>query len=181
MANLQICLDEIQIYVGTYKKYNEGSIYGKWLQLSDYSDFDELLEAMKELHKDEEEPEFMLQDFEVPELFERMELITEYHISKNIYEAIEAIMESNYDISVLDAYVDCFGYYCNDIYELIEKIEESYQGEYNNDEEFTEELLVETCSIPSDLPHYVHIDWESTAREIMMDYSASNGHYFRCF
>jgi hypothetical protein len=34
------------------QKYNEGSIFGEWLQLSNYSDYDELLKAMKELHKD---------------------------------------------------------------------------------------------------------------------------------
>lgn len=55
---------EPAVYVGTYKKYNEGSIYGKWMTLSDYSDFDEFEEACRELHKDEEDPEFMCQDKE---------------------------------------------------------------------------------------------------------------------
>ena len=33
------------------KSNNEGSLFGKWLNLSDYSDHDELMEAMKELHR----------------------------------------------------------------------------------------------------------------------------------
>ncbi|WP_295230346.1 antirestriction protein ArdA [uncultured Chryseobacterium sp.] len=37
MANLQNCLDNCSLYVGAYKKYNEGSIFGEWLNLSDYS------------------------------------------------------------------------------------------------------------------------------------------------
>ena len=56
--------NEMAVYVGTYKKYNEGSIFGKWMTLSDYADFDEFEEACKELHKDEEDPEFMCQDIE---------------------------------------------------------------------------------------------------------------------
>lgn len=55
---------EPAVYVGTYRKYNEGSIFGKWMTLSDYSDYDEFEEACRELHKDEEDPEFMCQDYE---------------------------------------------------------------------------------------------------------------------
>ena len=52
------------VYVGTYKKYAEGSTFGRWMNLEDYADFDEFVEACRELHKDEEDPEFMCQDFE---------------------------------------------------------------------------------------------------------------------
>lgn len=45
------------IYVGTYAKYNAGSLFGKWFDLSDFADKDEFLEACKELHKDEDDPE----------------------------------------------------------------------------------------------------------------------------
>ena len=41
------------VYVGTYNKYNNGSLFGKWLDLSDYPDKDEFLEACRELHEDE--------------------------------------------------------------------------------------------------------------------------------
>lgn len=57
--------------------------------------------------------------------------------------------------------------------------EEAYQGEWRNDEAFVQNLLEETDTIPSDLPGYVYIDWERTARNVMMDYSEENGHYFR--
>src|SRR6187455_3398486 len=53
-----------RIYVGTYAKYNAGSIKGAWLNLEDYSDKEAFLEACKELHKDEADPEFMYQDSE---------------------------------------------------------------------------------------------------------------------
>lgn len=58
-------LNGSKIYVGIYRKYNNGSIEGKWMTLSDYADKDEFIEACKALHKDEENPELMFQDWEV--------------------------------------------------------------------------------------------------------------------
>ena len=48
-------LSEAKVYVGTYAKYNNGSLSGAWLDLSDYSDKEEFYEACRELHKDEED------------------------------------------------------------------------------------------------------------------------------
>jgi antirestriction protein len=56
--------NEPSIYVGTYAKYNNGSIAGKWLVLSDFDSRDEFYEACKELHKDEADPEYMFQDYQ---------------------------------------------------------------------------------------------------------------------
>ena len=61
----------------------------------------------------------------------------------------------------------------------LEDFNESYQGKYGSDEDFVQELVESCGDIPKDLPAYIHIDWESTARDIMMDYSEDNGHYFR--
>lgn len=49
-------LKEAKVYVSTYKKYNEGSLNGGWLDLSDYSDKEEFYEACKDLHGDENDP-----------------------------------------------------------------------------------------------------------------------------
>ena len=53
-----------RVYVGTYHKYASGSIKGAWLDLDDYSDRTEFYEACKQLHADEDDPEFMFQDWE---------------------------------------------------------------------------------------------------------------------
>ena len=52
------------VYVGTYKKYNSGSIAGGWLNLADYASYGDFLKACGKLHKDERDPEFMIQDSE---------------------------------------------------------------------------------------------------------------------
>ena len=37
--------------------------------------------------------------------------------------------------------------------------------------DYVQELLEDCGTIPRDLPHWVHIDWEATAREVKVDYS----------
>ncbi len=52
------------VYVGTYHKYNTGSIAGAWLKLADYKDKNDFIRACRELHRDERDPELMFQDSE---------------------------------------------------------------------------------------------------------------------
>ena len=81
-------LSEARVYVGTYGKYNNGSLFGAWLNLSDYSDKEDLYEACRELHKDEEDAEYMFQDWEnVPE-----NLIGESWISENFFTLRDAVL-----------------------------------------------------------------------------------------
>jgi antirestriction protein len=61
-----------------------------------------------------------------------------------------------------------------------DEIDDRYRGKYDDDEDFTMNLLDEMGDLPDLLnkASYIHIDWERTAREIMYDYVESNGHYF---
>lgn len=61
----------------------------------------------------------------------------------------------------------------------LEYFEESYAGEWDSDEDFTQNLLESCGEIPQSLPHYIHIDWSGTARDIMMDYFEVDSYYFR--
>lgn len=87
--------DKIRIYVGTYAKYNDGSIYGKWLTLNDYKTESEFWAACRALHADERDPEFMFQDWECPD--ELGGCITESYINfKPIFEYLAApVREDN--------------------------------------------------------------------------------------
>ena len=66
-----------------------------------------------------------------------------------------------------------------DIQCIISRVDESYCGEYDTDIHFVSNLLEDTGDLPSNLPSYIHIDWEQTAWNIMLDYSTANNHYFR--
>jgi len=109
MTNLQNCLDSCSIYVGTYSKYNNGSLYGKWLNLSEYSDYDELLTTMYELHSDESEPEFMFQDYENCSFFEKLGLIGESYVSNEIFEIAGQINDSGHNLEIFEAYLIVLG------------------------------------------------------------------------
>lgn len=53
-----------KVYVGTYEKYNNGSIAGAWVDLEQFDNIKGFLTHCAELHKDEADPELMFQDFE---------------------------------------------------------------------------------------------------------------------
>lgn len=86
-------------------------------------------------------------------------------------------LADNISEEALQAYKDAGLAYENDFSDF----EESYQGKYSSDEDFTQELLENCGDMPKDLPAYIHIDWEGTARDIMMDYTEQDGYYFRNF
>jgi antirestriction protein len=157
-----------RLYVGTYAKYNNGSIAGAWLDLENYSDAGEFYEACAQLHSDEEDPEFMFQDFEgFPDRF-----YSESGISDDLFEFLAL---DDDDRKMLAAYIDGSG----DESATIEDAQEAFAGEFHNDEDFAYQLAEDVGDIPQDIPSYIVIDWEATARNIMFDYFESDGFYFR--
>ena len=74
-------LSEAKVYVGTYAKYNNGSLSGAWLDLSDYSDKEEFYEACRELHKDEEDAEYIPQR-QMPEKIAKYMFIAIYRFRR---------------------------------------------------------------------------------------------------
>ena len=89
----------------------------------------------------------------------------------------EELIEAGVEEEVIDAFINCV----SDNESDLDNLEEAYQGKYDSDEDFVQQLLEDTGDIPDDLPCYVYIDWERTARDVMMDYYADNGYYFRQF
>ena len=58
------CDGEPSVYVGTYGKYNDGSLCGLWIDLSSFNAYDDFIDFCKAIHADEEDPELMAQDYE---------------------------------------------------------------------------------------------------------------------
>lgn len=53
------------VYVGTWAKYNNGSIEGCWFNdLTVFETESDFLSAARKFHQDEKDPEFMYQDYE---------------------------------------------------------------------------------------------------------------------
>ena len=173
----QLNITEARVYVGTYHKYNIGSLYGKWLELSDYDDIEEFYSACKELHADETYPEFMYQDYEnIPE-----ELISECSINERIFEVLAA-MESMDNNQHEPFFIWCEnGHHSladEDVYDLISSFEEEFQGQYDDEEDFARELVNELYDLPAFAKQY--FDYEAFARDLFIgDYWYEDGYVFR--
>ena len=157
---------ETKIYVGTYAKYNDGSIAGEWLTLSDYADKDEFLEACAKLHEDEHDPEFMFQAFE-GETFGRT---SEDHVDADLFEVLRELDTDQAEIyAAYRKNFDGSWWECQD----------RYQGEFKSDKDFAQEYAESCGDIDRQVswPHS-HIDWEAAAAELMQGYIEENGHYF---
>ena len=171
-------ISEARIYVGTYAKYNGGSIFGKWLDLSDYSDKEEFYEACRELHKDEQDPEFMFQDWEyIPS-----DLIGESWLADNIFEIIEAIDELDDDKkAAFEVWLNHGSHdiTTKDIPDLIRSFEDDFQGAYNDEEDYAYEIVDECYDLPEFAKTY--FDYAKFARDLFMgDYWFEDGYVFRC-
>lgn len=159
------------VYVGTYRKYNEGSIFGGWLKLSDYANAEEFYDACKELHKDETDPEFMFQDYEgFPQ-----SLYSESGNIDEIYEYLDFINDNSIDKDAFAAYMELG----HDLEEAMKNFEEAYEGQWGSDREFCEQLFDEVNDIPDHLVGY--IDYKQVTYDYMMDFQEQDGYYFRTF
>ena len=166
---------ENKIYVGTYYKYNNGSIAGAWIDLENLSQ-EEFYLKCKELHKDETDPEFMYQDFECDEIFKGM--ISEYGIDPKFWELKETLENTEIDLDALTAYKAIFGEV--DIMDFEDKIFGHFEG-YNINKEFGEHMLEEMGylnEVPEHLKYY--IDAEAYGRDLLInDFSEFEGYVFR--
>lgn len=154
---------EAAIYVGTYAKYNAGSLFGKWFNLSDFTDKDEFMEACKELHKDEEDPEFMFQDREyIPE-----ELVSESWISEIFFELRDKVEEM--DSTMQDAFSVWLDYESRDLSkvdadDLVKKFNDEYIGQYDEEEDYAREVIEQCYELSDFVLNY--FDYAAYARDL---------------
>lgn len=143
------------VYVGTYAKYNEGSIKGAWLNLDDYADKDDFLKAAAELHKDEADPELMFQDYEgFPKRY-----YGESSINDKLWDWL-ALDEDDRDL--LEVYID----EVNDEDATIEQARDAFLGKYASEEDWAQEFLDDTGALsPDQAPYYLTVS-EMDARLI---------------
>ena len=140
-----------RVYVGTYAKYNNGSIAGDWIDLDDYADDKEgFLKACAELHKDEDDPEFMFQDFEG---FPR-EFYGESRLSDELFTDWLPLDER--ERALLAMFCEASGYSGSDA--TWANAEESFAGTADSPADFAEQTA-EDCG---DIPSWIVIDWEAS-------------------
>lgn len=173
------------VYVGTYYKYNTGSLFGAWIDLEEFSNKYEFLKACRKLHADESDPEFMFQDYtDIPE-----GLMNEGFITEQVFEFVDRTESwSSQYLNAFYLYLDDNHYELNqlhrDIDQMIGDFEDKYVGYYggsfNPRKDFAEELFDEfhIHRIPSEIEGY--IDYEAFATDLFIDtYWERDGHIFQ--
>lgn len=141
-----------RVYVGTYAKYNAGSIKGAWLDLEDYRDAEDFRAACLELHKDEEDPELMFQDFES---FPR-EYYGESSLSDDLWNWLDL---SEHQREIVTVYLEEQG-------GTIKEALDAYGGTFDSPEHWAEDFLNDTgtlSEIPENLRQY--FDFKAYARD----------------
>jgi antirestriction protein len=170
---------EAKIYVGTYGKYNAGSLFGRWLDLADYSDKVAFNEACKELHKDEHDPEYMFQDYEgilhdMPKCW-----ISESSLSEIVFEILDHFSDDEDKAQAFIDWVKSSGYQ-GDFHYLISNFDEAYMGAYDNERAYGEELINEMGILDKMGSLSSYFDYEAYTRDLFMsDYTYINGIVYR--
>lgn len=161
--------DAPSLYVGTYKKYNEGSLYGMWVDLASFDSYDEFIEFCEALHSDEEDPELMFQDYQnFPDRF-----YSESGIDEDDFDVIKMMSEMDEDEK------EAFEEYIDEVDGDIEDFHDRYKGKWDSEEDFAE-MLFEDC-YAHELSDFArnYFDIERFARDVFDEYCyTSSGHVF---
>jgi len=160
MINIQ----DAAIYVGTYSKYNNGSLNGKWMSLDDYDDIEDFYGACRELHKDEEDPEIMFQDWEnIPE-----RMVSECSVEKEIWDVLDLIQQGDFDMEIYVCLVDEIGYKPDEAIKIVKDrdyLEIRGKSRAEACDDFLDEVGLEEPD-----SNIFAIDWEQTYCNILYDF-----------
>ena len=181
---------EAKIFLTDYGSYNDGTQFefGHWVSLDKFADADQLNAYIAKHFKnaDKKSPlgfgsireEIMITDFEgFPAAF-----YDECMDFEPLFEYFERASSCGYDLEIVEAFTKLGNYKVEDVNGFFDALEESYSGEFSNDEDFAYDMadqcgqLEEKTSWP-----YTCIDWKQAARELMFDYYEQDGHYFRAY
>ena len=167
------------VYVGTYGKYNAGSIAGAWFDLEDYADYDDFIADCLNFHSDEADPELMFQDWQC-EL--SGDYISESHIDSDLWKFLDL---EDYDRKLVVIYSEIADISLS-MKELIEQATGRFAGAHEDHMHFVIEYL-ENMGFDFDALYRcgVAIDYDGTWRTLRSDYDfvriGLTNHYFHSY
>jgi len=146
----------MKVYVGTYNKYNNGSIKGEWLTLSNFADVQEFNSKCQDIHKDEKDPEFMFQDHEgIPK-----PLIGESWLDARLFDLLNLGLNDDEQTAFIE-FMDNQHFYWEDIDEAYSSFEESFRGNYDRLQDYTDEQadeMLDSYDLPESIILYFDYD-----------------------
>ncbi len=167
------------VYVGTYHKYNCGSLFGMWLDLTTFASYEDFCEVCRFLHRDEADPELMFQDMEnFPD-----EWYNESGLDEDTFDLILQYADLDDDERrAFDAYIENKG--SGRDAEVFDDFRDKYVGEFDSEEEFAEHIADE-CGMLDKVPESIkqYFNYERFARDLFAsDYDFfDNAFVFRAY
>ncbi|AAS76394.1 anti-restriction protein (plasmid) [Salmonella enterica subsp. enterica serovar Choleraesuis str. SC-B67] len=158
------------VYVGTWHKYNCGSIAGRWFDLTTFDDERDFFAACRALHQDEADPELMFQDYEgFPG-----NMASECHINWAWVEGFRRARDEGCE--------EAYRLWVDDTGETdFDTFRDAWWGEADSEEAFAVEFASDT-GLLADVPETValYFDYEAYARDLFLDsFTFIDGHVFR--
>ena len=167
------------VYVGTYHKYNCGSLFGMWLDLTTFASYEDFCEVCRFLHRDEADPELMFQDMEnFPDAW-----YNESGLDEDTFDLILQYADLDDDERrAFDAYIENKG--SGRDAEVFDDFRDKYVGEFDSEEEFAEHIADE-CGMLDKVPESIkqYFNYERFARDLFAsDYDFfDNAFVFRAY
>ena len=166
------------VYVGTYHKYNCGSLFGMWLDLTTFASYEDFCEVCRFLHRDEEEPELMFQDMEnFPDAW-----YNESGLDEDTFDLILQYADLDDDERrAFDAYIENKG--SGRDAEVFDDFRDKYVGEFDSEEEFAEHIADE-CGMLDKVPESFkqYFNYQRLAADLFVsDYDFFDGFVFRAY
>lgn len=161
------------VYVGTYGKYNEGSLDGEWVDITDFDTYEEFIDYCRKLHGDEDSAELMFQDYAgFPEIW-----YSESGMDEETFYKIKEFSELDNEKGAFEAYLEI----CDEGSDSIEEFKDAYIGYYDNPADYAREIFTDSKNIPEEFIDY--IDWDAVWRDFFTTegYEYVNGYVFMTF
>lgn len=157
------------LYVGTYAKYNAGSIAGEWVNLTDFSDYEDFISYCRDIHSDEQDAELMFQDYEnIPSA-----MYDECGITEDEFNSIIE-MYNHPDREAAFTYYDYFGEWD------LRKFEDRFCGEWDTELDYAYHIVDECYNLDKELGSLAYyFDYDKFSRDLFAyDYLFLEGYVF---
>lgn len=156
---------------GSYNECNERALGSKWLDLSDYSDWDEIVEELKKqgFELDGIDEELFIQDVEgINDSSTNWDYVNPQQLFETLLES--GILDDDYKYDVFEAYLEIYSF--SDWENRVDSRgsrwdDDIYLYRDRDMEEVAYDLMHECYEIPDYLENY--IDYSSYARDLSYD------------
>jgi antirestriction protein len=145
-----------RIYVADLEAYNSGRLVGEWLDLADYNDADELMDAIQNLLDGWGVEEYAIHDVEYVPSSMYSEYMGERDF-KQLYEMMDLAKDNNLPLEVVQEIVSQYS----------ESAVDEFQGKYDSATDFAEQLVDDLGGIQNFNDFEYYLDIYETDRRLL--------------